>query len=76
MTFILNRTRLERWKEERGSSWAWVARQLAVTTQTFYHQIGGRCGVSLEIALKLEEITGIPGRDLVERKPEEEKASA
>mgnify|MGYP000545377135 CR=1 FL=1 len=73
---ILNRKRLAAWKEERGTTWTWVAKRLKVSTETFYHQLGGRCGVSLELTLELEEITGIPVRELVMEKPDKEKASA
>ena len=75
---LLNRELLTDWKKREGRTWAWVAEKLSVTTETFYHQLGGRCGVSLELVLKLEDVTGIPVRQLVVKRerPKGEKASA
>lgn len=61
----INRPVLERWKQDEGRNWKWVARQLSVTPETLYHQLAGRCGLSLRSAIRLEEITGIPIRALV-----------
>ena len=61
----LNRTTLEQWKAKEERTWAWVARHTRVKPETIYQQLGGRTGVSLRFALALEDVTGIPIRQLV-----------
>jgi len=66
---ILQRTVLEKWKEDEGRTWTWLARQANVRPETIYQQLGGRTGVSLRLALALEDVTGIPIRKLVTERP-------
>ncbi len=62
---MLNRQKLEKWKDVSGKTWTWLAHQTNVRPETIYQQLGGRTGVSLRFALALESATGIPVRQLV-----------
>ena len=73
---ILNREPLEEWREQEGRQWKWVAAKLGCRPDTFYHKLAGRNKATLEDALTLEKLTGIPLRNLVVEKPEPEAASA
>lgn len=62
----LRRATLEKWKKQEGRTWTWLADRTKVKPETIYQQLGGRTGVSLRFALALEDVTGIPLRELLQ----------
>ena len=67
LRYRVKRDVISRWKEQEGRSLAWLSRRIGVKPDTLHQQIRGTCGLSLGVALALEDATGIPLRPLVEK---------
>jgi hypothetical protein len=65
MRYCLNQDVLRAWKEEEGRSYVWLSKRVGVKPDTLAQQIRGSCGLSLGVAMALEEATGIPIQRLV-----------
>lgn len=66
MRYKLRPEPLKSWRDSEGRTYAWLARRVGVRPETLVDQVGGRIGVSLATALKLEKELGIPVAQLVE----------
>jgi hypothetical protein len=67
LRYRVNRSVIQRWREQEGRSFAWLSRQVGIKPDTLHQQIRGTCGLSLGVALALEKATGIPLQSLVEQ---------
>lgn len=65
--YRVKRDVIKQWREQEGRSLAWLSRKIGVKPDTLHQQIRGTCGLSLGVAMALEEATGILVQDLVEK---------
>jgi plasmid maintenance system antidote protein VapI len=67
MKYSLKYEVLREWKEREGRTWVWLARKIGVKPNTLAQQLKGSCGLSLGVALALEEATEIPIQKMVRK---------
>lgn len=66
MRYRLRRQPITDWQVREGRTFSWLAQRLGVKPGSLAHQLSGRCGVSLGVALKLEKELGRPVSEIVE----------
>lgn len=67
LRYRIKRSVIQKWRKDEGRSLAWLSRKVGIKPDTLHQQIRGTCGLSLGVALAVEEATGIPVQTLVEK---------